>query len=64
MLVLSRKPGETIRIPSLGITITLTQMSGNRAKIGVDASSEDKILRGELEGTDPSPPKLEPEPVQ
>ena len=47
MLVLSRKVGETIQIGN-NITITVTQVKGNRVKIGVDAPDNVRIVRGEL----------------
>ena len=48
MLVLSRKPGETIHIGDR-ITITVVRAHGNRIKIGIDAPDEFRIVRGELD---------------
>lgn len=54
MLVLRRKPGETIRIfvePSLttqAIEVMVCEVFGKSAQIGVEASDKVKILRGEV----------------
>lgn len=53
MLVVSRKEGETIVVPSIGLTIRILQTAGGKAKIGIEAPREVSILRGELQ-----PPKL------
>lgn len=47
MLVISRCPGETIRIGD-DIVITLVKGSNSRCRIGIDAPKRIKILRGEL----------------
>ena len=47
MLVLARKPGERIRIGD-NVVITLTRISGNTARIGIDAPDDVLILREEL----------------
>lgn len=46
MLVLSRKPGETIRIGNA--VITIVRMDGNKVRIGIEAPREVLVLRGEL----------------
>ncbi|MCE9606774.1 MAG: carbon storage regulator [Planctomycetia bacterium] len=48
MLVLSRKQGEQIRIGD-NIVITVQRLSGNRVSLGIEAPSDCKIMRGELE---------------
>lgn len=48
MLVLTRKPGEKIRIGE-DIEITVISISGNRVKLGIDAPSEVGIRRSEVE---------------
>jgi carbon storage regulator len=48
MLVLTRKEGETIKVGP-DIVITLTQIRGQKARIGIDAPPEVIISRGELE---------------
>jgi len=49
MLVLSRKRGETVRIGQ-DITLTFLEIRGQVMKIGIDAPSLVRILRGELCG--------------
>lgn len=48
MLVLTRRIGEEIQIPELGITIRLLKMKGKGATLGVVAPREHRVLRGEL----------------
>lgn len=50
MLVLTRKEGETIVIPDLGITVQIVRVRGNRVAVGVTARKENVVLRGELLG--------------
>ena len=47
MLVLTRKPGEKVVIGN-GITVTVVKVTGNKARLGIDAPDEVRILRGEL----------------
>ena len=47
MLVLARKKNESIVIGD-GIEITILKVKGNTVRIGVNAPSDVKILRGEL----------------
>jgi carbon storage regulator len=47
MLVLSRKEGDTIHIGN-GIVVTVTQIKGNRVKIGIAAPPEVSVVRGEI----------------
>ena len=47
MLVLSRKSGERIQIGQ-DITITVTEIRGNRVRIGIDAPPGRRIVRQEL----------------
>lgn len=53
MLVLSRKVGEEILLPELGITIRLLKQKGKAATIGVEAPAEYRVLRGELTQFEP-----------
>lgn len=48
MLVLNRKPKQTIKIGD-GITITLLTIDRGQVKLGIDAPRELLVLRGELE---------------
>jgi carbon storage regulator len=47
MLVLSRKPGETI-IVGEDIVVTVVSINGNRIKLGIEAPPEVSIKRREL----------------
>jgi carbon storage regulator CsrA len=47
MLVLTRKPGEKVVIGG-GITLTVTEVHGNRVRVGVEAPDQVGVLRGEL----------------
>jgi len=47
MLVLSRKPGETIQI-SDNIEIRILEVKGDTVRIGIEAPKSVDILRGEL----------------
>ena len=49
MLVLSRKEGQEILFPNLGITVEVLRVKGNNVRIGVDAPRSIRILRSELE---------------
>jgi carbon storage regulator len=52
MLVLTRKPGEKIRIGP-EITLTLLEIQGNRVRIGIEAPAHVTVLRGELKDLEP-----------
>ena len=47
MLVLSRKPGETVCVGE-EITVRVLEVQGNRVQIGIEAPDQVTILRGEL----------------
>lgn len=47
MLVLSRKAGEKLVIDG-NITVNVLRIQGNRITLGIEAPSDVKILRGEL----------------
>lgn len=56
MLVVTRKPDESIVFPSLGVTVRVVRVAGQIVRIGVEAPPEIRVLRGELGGVDaPSP---------
>ncbi len=49
MLVLSRRPGETIRLGDEGhITITILGVKGNQVRIGIDAPKDIPVHRQEI----------------
>lgn len=48
MLVLSRKPQETIVFPNLGIKLEIVRIAGGKVRVGIEAPSEVAVLRGEL----------------
>lgn len=54
MLMLKRKPGQTILVGD-DISITVTEIEGGRATLAVRAPREIKILRSELDGIPPRP---------
>jgi carbon storage regulator len=54
MLVLSRKEGERILLGD-NIVITLVRCAGGKARIGIEAPQECKIIREELVGRLPNP---------
>ncbi|GIW90970.1 MAG: hypothetical protein KatS3mg109_1402 [Pirellulaceae bacterium] len=51
MLVLSRKQGESLIING-DIRVTVTRISGNRVSIGIEAPSDVRIVRAELNRAD------------
>lgn len=48
MLVLSRKPGETVRIDG-DIKVHVLEVRGNTIRLGFEAPSDVTIVRGEVE---------------
>jgi len=49
MLVLSRRPGETLRLGEHGhITITILGVKGNQVRIGIDAPRDMPVHRQEI----------------
>ncbi len=51
MLVLSRKHGEKLKIGD-DITVTVLEVKGNRAKIGIEAPNFYHVVRAELRSFD------------
>lgn len=47
MLVLSRKPGESLIIGNQ-IKVTIVRVQGNRVKLGIEAPESCRVLRAEL----------------
>jgi carbon storage regulator CsrA len=57
MLVLSRRPGQEIVFPALGIKLRLVKTEGNTARLAIDAPQHVAVFRAELlEGTAGCPP--------
>lgn len=50
MLVLTRKRGQSIVIPSLGITLTVLRVDGPQVRLGIEAPREVRIYRQEAPG--------------
>jgi carbon storage regulator len=48
MLVLSRGNRERIVFPSLGISIEILKIAGNRVRVGIDAPTEIPVHRSEV----------------
>lgn len=48
MLVVTRKPDESIVFPSLGVTVRVVRVAGQIVRIGVEAPPEIRVFRGEL----------------
>ncbi|MFT5324800.1 MAG: carbon storage regulator CsrA [Planctomycetaceae bacterium] len=59
MLVLTRRAGEEISIPSLGVSIRIVSTQGSRTRIGIDAPPSLEICRAELCGNTVIDPKDE-----
>lgn len=52
MLVLSRRPGQKVVFPSLGITIDVLRSKGSVVRLGIDAPDDVTILREEVMKSD------------
>ncbi len=48
MLVLSRRESDRILFPSLGISIEVLRIQGNKTRLGIDAPADIPILRHEI----------------
>jgi len=48
MLVLTRRPGEEVVLPDLGISMKVLGINGNQVSVGLTAPSEVRIFRGEV----------------
>jgi carbon storage regulator CsrA len=55
MLVLSRRLGETIAFPGLGITVQVVAVRGGVVRLGVQAPPDVSIMRHELLEAPPAP---------
>jgi carbon storage regulator len=61
MLVLSRKPGESLQV-GRDITITVVEIKGNRVRLGIDAPKDVAVVRTELANAIPRRADDQPEP--
>lgn len=48
MLVITRRLGETIHLPDLGVEFSIKRIRGNRVVVGIAAPREIRVLRGEI----------------
>ncbi len=48
MLVLTRRENEKILLPDVGVTVELMAVTGNRARLGISAPDNIRILREEV----------------
>ncbi len=55
MLVLSRRESERIYLGD-SIVLTVVRLSGDRVRLGIEAPSEVRVVRDELEPHQASPP--------
>lgn len=53
MLILTRKKNETIFIGD-GVSITVLRVSGSKVRLGISAPKELRVMRIELENTEPA----------
>jgi carbon storage regulator len=57
VLVLSRRVGEKIVLPGLGITVQILSIKGNVVRLGIAAPADVKVFREELLRPPPKPVK-------
>jgi carbon storage regulator CsrA len=48
VLVLSRRPGEKIVLPDLGVTVEVVAIKGGVVRLGITAPPDVKVMREEL----------------
>ncbi len=58
MLILTRRPGESIQVGE-DIEISVLEIRGNQVRIGINAPAEVLVLRSELVTTKPTTPDPE-----
>jgi carbon storage regulator CsrA len=49
MLVLTRRPNETIVLPGPGVTMHVLSVNNNSVRVGIDAPADVTVLRGEVQ---------------
>ena len=54
MLVLSRRQGQRVHFPTLGISVEVVQIKGQAIRLGIQAPPDIPVLREELLGTEPN----------
>jgi carbon storage regulator len=59
MLVLSRRESERICLGN-SIVVTVVRLAGDRVRLGIEAPSDVRVLRGELEPHEAPRPQLAP----
>lgn len=52
MLVLSRRPDQSIEMPALGISVKILGFRSNSVKVGIEAPEDIRVFRGEIEVDD------------
>ena len=50
MLVLSRRESDKVLFPSLGISVEVLRVQGNKTRLGITAPADVPILRHEIAG--------------
>jgi carbon storage regulator CsrA len=56
MLVLSRRPHQSVVFPSLGVSVQVLRVAGQTVRLGVEAPRDIPVLREELDRPGPRPP--------
>lgn len=59
MLVLSRTPGESVKIGP-GVEVKIVEVRGDRVRLGITAPEDVRITRSEIEPV-PGPRRLDPD---
>jgi carbon storage regulator len=61
MLILTRRPGESIQVGD-DIEISVLEIRGNQVRIGINAPADVLVLRSELLNTPPASDSEQPKP--
>jgi carbon storage regulator CsrA len=62
MLILTRKIGETVVLPSIGVSVTVMRVRGQGVRLGITAPVEIQIQREEIAIASPFPRQKEERP--